>query len=507
MNSNPMQDQNGSIILKFSSFLEFPTDGFSRVWRRDRKLQLNMQHLVEYALEDSQEFWARYFLRVLRREMESSNCGEENAQKHLSAYLQKACEYVAVKLYYKHRRSPILLGQYGLRDYFQIASLSSNSPQKLLKNFHLNLPTSMTAYAQKRIEGEVKKVIRQENYHINRLKYSNWGLLRNVSRKELEKALQSTNQQIVEQYVLVWQCFKEIYVPTISQGSRSLDTPTKEVFKAIADCYNQRRYLLACPVSTIETNTVEQILETCAQALRNWRTIHFVYPDAPMPDSSITNRWDLFAQDLSEQALREPLVELAKTEQWQAINSVLEQAFTELPNYEQTLLRLDKQGLGLTGTQIGQIFALKQFQVSRQLKYSRRKLLKALAQWCHDYLNIQLGNEERKQLDDGLKSWLEKHCQAFLDNILEQVLLELTAEGKEILQQRYRLVLTEDVIAKKLGLTSAEVANQVTTVKQQIQEDFITELEAKLELNPNTLSHYPEVIATFIKNKLPKLHV
>ncbi|NEP57326.1 MAG: hypothetical protein F6K31_09920 [Symploca sp. SIO2G7] len=507
MNSNPIQDnpQNESVIISFSSFLDCRGDNWRYEWKlhSDRKLRLNMQRLVESTPETSNDFWARYFLQILRGEREEINCGgKDNAQKHLSAYLQKVCKSVAIRLYGKHHHSLPLQEQYRLRDYFQMASLFANNPGELLRNFCLDLPSPIEAYAKERIQGKVNGEIRKQNQHINRLRYSDWGLMRNIAQPELEKALRSRlTPESVEHHIMVWQCFKEIYVSPTSQGSRRLNDPTIEVFKDIADCCNQRCYLLSYPAAAVKANTIEQMLKTCAQALRDGRKVLFVYPDPPKngQDFSARDGWDLVSQDNST----EPLAKLAETEQWRCINSVLEEAFAQLPTYEQTLLRLDKQGLGLTGTQIGHIFGLEQFQVSRQLKYSRRKLLGAFVQWCHEHLKIQPANEEIKQLDSPLKSWLNKYCQAGLFGILEHVLLSANADDKEFLQQRYRLGFTNQEIALILQFSSSEVATKIAVIRQDIQEQFTTEVEVTLELKANALSHCQKKIATFVENWLP----
>ncbi|NEP62058.1 MAG: sigma-70 family RNA polymerase sigma factor [Symploca sp. SIO2G7] len=503
---NPLQDNhhNKPVIIRFSSFLDFRGDGYNKVWRSDSQLRLNMQRLLESTSEKSKESWARYFLGVSRGEIEQINCGgKDQAQKHLSAYLQKVCESVAIRLYEKHYGSPTLWWQYGLRDYFQMANLFAHNPRELLKNFRLELPSSLQAYARERIQGKVEGEIRQQNQHLNRLRYSDWGLLRNVEQGELAKALRNRQILRVEHHIMVWQCYREIYVSPASQSNRRLNDPTMALLQDIADCCNQRCDLLPYSVAAVDAHTSKQMLKTCAKVLRDWRIVRFDYPDAKMPDFSTSDRWDLVSQNMLAHDATDPLAELAQTQQWQWINSVLAAAFAQLPTDEQTLLMLDKQGLGLTGTQIGLIFGLKQFQVSRQLKYSRRKLLKALVEWCQEHLNIQPSNEEVKQLDSPLKSWLNQYCQACLFRILEQVVLGIAADGQEILRQRYRLGLTEKEIALNLQVKAASVATQITVARQQIQEQFTSTVEKQLELEADALSHCPQKIATFVENWLP----
>lgn len=502
-------DENLDIVFLFSRLiLGFRESGGRTIpiWRSDPKLQQNMQRLVELDRDATEEFWARYFLRVLREELEAESCGgQDYAKGHLFAYLQRLCYFVALKLNRKHSGVDFLRQLYTYQDYFQIANSFASDPAKLLKNFKFDLPYTVQAYAKPPLEGLIKQIIGKENKQINRLKYSHWGLLKNTKKGELEAALRGrVKQDQVEQYLLVWQCFMEIYASTTSHGSRSLAPPTDEEFQQMTRRYNQRRLGLYEPGEAVDECRVRQMLEVCTSAVRDWRTVSFSYPDANRDvfDPSSGDCWETIIPDIPDYTSNELLARLEQEDAWNQINELLSQAFAQLSAYDQSLLRLWEPGLGLTQTEIALVLNLQQYQISRQLMRCKRSLLKAFAKACNESFNLHLSNNIIAQLDAPIEEWLEKHCKNFLTSILEAILPSINSEERRLLQLSYCQNFSYEEIQQELGIPVLNVSHKVANIKQFVLTTFTINLGAALEIYPNSLAPVDHKMDAFVEHWL-----
>ncbi|NET58751.1 MAG: sigma-70 family RNA polymerase sigma factor [Symploca sp. SIO2E6] len=422
-----------------------------------------MQLLIESNEHTTEEFWARSFLKVLRGELDAEFYGgQDYAKRHLSAYCQVICYEVALTISQKFSYVTSLKQLYTYEDYFQIANLSASDPGKLFQKFIIDLPYTVKAYASKRLEGIVIELIRQDNKHINWLKYSSWGLLRNVRERELITALNgSINPKIVDQYILVWRCFNEIYVPSKSLGIRHLASPNNEEWQQIAQLYNQRRGESSQSGKLIKEEEVKQMLTACTLAVRYRRKVSFSYPD-----SSEYLRWEEISDTSSL-----PLARLEKQEACNQINAILSEAFAQLSNFEQKHIVL-QFGIKATQTEVAMLLNLKQFQVSRQWRHCKQRLLKAFVERCQERLNLALSNETIAQLDAPIKEWLKLHCQQFLSSLLEADFIYIHSEDKKIYQLHYCQGLSKDQIAQQLGLPIAEVTHRLRVIQQDLVTKF-----------------------------------
>ncbi|MBD2306481.1 hypothetical protein H6G17_13280 [Chroococcidiopsis sp. FACHB-1243] len=137
--------QREDIVQKFSTFFCFNSKNCC--WQAELQLEHSMQYLVQSDPDAKAEFWARYFLKVLREisltptfhSPHPTPHTQLRAEKHISAYLQEACLWAAQKT---HKRLSYLRHKYLLEDYFQIANLASCLPAKLLKTFNLEYSQS-----------------------------------------------------------------------------------------------------------------------------------------------------------------------------------------------------------------------------------------------------------------------------------------------------------------------------------------------------------------------------
>lgn len=95
---------------------------------------------------------------------------------------------------------------------------------------------------------------------------TDWGLLRKISQKRLQEALQSAGLSAddIRAYILAWNGFKTFYVPTNAGTSRKLSRPDDRIWEAIATAYTaQSNQQISIP-------TLEKWLLTAAKAARKY---------------------------------------------------------------------------------------------------------------------------------------------------------------------------------------------------------------------------------------------
>ena len=197
-------------------------------------------------------------------------------EKHLSAYLQETCIWAAQKTQQKFK---FLRHKYPIEEYFQIACSFANLPAKLFKNFNLDHPHSnLEGYAKTAILRLIRDKIYQQDIEAKRLKFSEHGLLKDLTNKELQEALASRgiNQSQIDLYKLAWQCFDEIYQVKQTFSSQSLEPPNQEDLQQITSCYNQRLKNLDFPATPVDEEKIKEMLQICIQAARDYRTKNFL---------------------------------------------------------------------------------------------------------------------------------------------------------------------------------------------------------------------------------------
>lgn len=412
-------NQREDIVQKFSTFYCFSNK--SCCWQAELELERSMQYLAQSDPDAKAEFWARYFLKVLR-EIASIPHSQLRAEKHTSAYLQEACLWAARKT---HKRLAFLSHKYGLEDYFQIANIATSLPSKLLKTFDLE-------YSQSNIEGYAKMAILRfindkiycQDLEAKRKKFSDYGLLKDLSTKELKEALslQGITDRQLDLHSLAWRCFDDIYQPDRSRSSRILEPPSQEYLQQIAAYYNKQRDRLNFPTATATAETIQTMLTTCIQAARDRRTMQFF----PLDNYS----------HISD-PISNPLDTAIQIEEQEQVKSLVVKLFTSMPIPGKILFTL-WQGLNLTQAEIAAIVQYKypemqkQYQVARQLgRYTANLLKDFLQEWNQLNPDIQIqGDRDLEFLKKSLIECLQSHCFQELNSILERTKKQLIDENK-----------------------------------------------------------------------------
>ncbi|MGJ5630509.1 sigma-70 family RNA polymerase sigma factor [Nostoc sp. CALU 1950] len=382
-----MQPRQG-IIEIFSTFVQLDADRFS-AWATDSKLQRSIKRCLEqYPQQKSDNFWVLYWYKIWQIESSPLAVG------HISAYLQEVCYWVARKI------AVNFISQFSIADCFQIAIPCI---YKILKNFNPEYSTNLKTYAEYAFERFLKDSLRlRKEADI----CTDWALLHKISRKRLVNSLENAglNSQIINNYVLAWECFKELYTSN-SQTIRQLGKPNTITWQAITQLYNRQT------LSQLTPETLEKWLSTCAKAVRDFLYPKFVSVDAPINGQESGNLLDILPADLPASLLTEIIAEEESTTrqtQQDQLNQVLIAALAALDIQAQKLIQAYYQQK-LTQQQIAEQLEMKQYTVSRRLTSIKRSLLTTLSQWSIDSLHISPTPVVLDAISKSLEEWLNNY--------------------------------------------------------------------------------------------------
>lgn len=391
-----MRPRQGTIEV-FSTFLQFDADRFS-AWATEPKLRRSMKTCMEriQQMDSAENFWVLYWYKLWQTQ--SANL----AQMHLAAYLQEVCYWAAHKTIASFSSS----SQYTLSDCFQMAITKLD---KVLKGFNPNLGYNFKNYASAIFSSVLKDILRQ---HQEVDICTNWSLLRKLSQKRLIESLQNAglNPDTIACYVLAWNCFKTIYVPTGATGTRKLPKPDPTTWEEIAEFYNKERLSQLHPSGKIcSAQTIEKWMIACAKAARSYLYPTYTSINAPSPGQESGELLDSLVQFAQETFLTEIIAqeeEQSRRSQQIALNTVLSEALAKLDPQAQSILQLYYRQ-SLTQQQIAQELNTKQYTVSRRLTKSKETLLIAVGRWSQETLHITATSDVLNYINTVLEEWLK----------------------------------------------------------------------------------------------------
>ncbi|KAM3108474.1 hypothetical protein [Phormidesmis sp. 146-33] len=402
-----------SNVQKFSTFLSFPDAGKSLTltrWVTESALERSIEQQVQSYPEQTAEAWALHFLKILQNE--KAQVGERPiAEKHLSAFLQEVCYQAAQKL---QKQFQSVQYRYSLADLFQIGNLFVNQPAKLFRSFKLDHQSSLEGYAKTAIYRFIGNTIYTQDLEAKREKFSDYGLLKDLSRKELKEALASRGIETsqIDAYCFAVYCHSTVCQPQSRHNSRSLEAPSQEELVQIAACYNQKQDQLITLTELADANTIQAMLSTCIRSARDYRTNRVL---------------TLESDEVVSDPMPTPLESAIQTEEREQVESLVSQLFTTIPETGQTLLKL-WLGLNLTQAEIAIVLKRKhpelqkQYQVARHLGKYSRNILKEFLQQCQQ-LNPGLALQDDKAIEtiqELLDECLQSHCKRLVHIYLDQ---------------------------------------------------------------------------------------
>jgi RNA polymerase sigma factor (sigma-70 family) len=387
-----------TIIEIFSTFLQFESDRFSG-WATDPKLRRSMQSCLNDRPEPetAENFWAIYWYKVWQSQSSAI------AKAHLVAYLQEPCYWVASKT-----AASFASSQYNTSDCFQLAIAQVD---KVLKGFTPDRGSVLKNYASVIFSSLMREILRQQRVVDV---CTPWALLRRISQKMLLESLKAAglSAPTIAAYVLAWNCFKTVYVPTAPTGTRKLDSPDLAAWKAIASLYNSQRHSqLNPPGNEIHPEILEKWLLGCEKAVRQ-----YLYPtptsiNAPTPGQESGEMVDNLPDPQQGSLLAELIgreEEQKRQSQQLQMKEVLIAAIGKMEPAAQEMLQM-YYTQERSQQEIAAQLQIKQYTVSRRLTKAKESLLLTLAQWSKDTLHISLNSEVIKDSTTLLEEWLKTH--------------------------------------------------------------------------------------------------
>ncbi|MEL7245839.1 MAG: sigma-70 family RNA polymerase sigma factor [Cyanobacteria bacterium J06643_5] len=459
------------LIDKFSSFICFTANNhqIQLSWKADTRLENNMKSKVEADLEAKESFWAQYFLKVLLAEDRAENleCNFSIAKKHFSAYLQEACFKAARDIQYEFK---YINHKYSLEEFFQIANIAANSPKKYFKSFNFERSQiNIEAYAITAFKRFIRNQIYRQDLEARKTRYSGYGLLKDLSARELNDALlaQSVHAQKIIHHRLVWECFCEIFHNKPNNVNRSR-SPSINELKAITKYYNQRCLKLNLDSLPATDILIQKMLLTCIDAAKNYRNKQYLYfeEDYYGVSEPAPSQWD----------------ELIQQEESQHLKVVLDKLFIDMPEQCQIMFKL-WQGLNLTQTEIAHLLKSKysglqkQYQVARQLKkYDRDILKKFVLEWNQSNPEIHINNEKDiERIKYAFNKYFHIYCQQLIFDLLDNFFHKFEYEDKE------------KILIIKLETDDIKDLNKLPKILIRLLEEFQKYMEINMHLEKDSL--------------------
>ncbi len=417
----------------FSTFLQFLEDRPS-TWAIDARLQRSMRRCLAQSPEPeiSATFWALYWYHIWHRTPEAEGAvaiapsiqplaaleplpklspqSSHLAAQHLSAYLQESCFWAAQKILTRFSTT-----QFTVSDCFQIGIVQVT---RVLKGFNAKHGFSLENYASAIFMSSMRDSLRQQR-EIDIC--TPWALLRKTSQKRLEEALRSQgfSDGVVAQHILVWVCFKTLYVPTQATATRQLPKPDADTLAAIAHLYNTelnqpQNVALKSQSSGLKPLTpdlIEKLLTTCAHSARAYLNPALLSMNTPKAGQATGELLD----DIPESPRPSLLADLIAEEENQErhdqqiqLNTALAIAIAQFDGETQSLIHM-YYGQNLTQQEMARRLELKQYTVSRRLTRAREQLLSAVVRWSQETLHISLNADLLSYTSTILEDWLQRH--------------------------------------------------------------------------------------------------
>ena len=379
----------------FSTFVQFNAEYFS-AWAIDGRLRRNMQTCLQRFPEapELESFWAHYWYKIWQTPPSTL------ALLHLTAYLQEPCYWAAQQIGKKFTTI-----QYSLPDYFQIAIAEVHTA---LQRFNPDRGASLKTYAGMVFASALRDTLRQRQA-VDLC--TNWTLLRKISKKRLNEALQAAglSDAAIASYRLAWTCFKALYVPT--SPTEPLPSPDQHLWEAVAQLYNAQLHSTERQNQAISAETLEKRLTQCAGWVRAYLYPAIASLNAPQlnqksgqESGEVQDQLTASSESLLTEMIAQEEIQTRQTQQAQ-VQTVLFAALKQLDAPSQELIRL-YYSQGLTQQQIVQHLQLSQATVSRRLNKVREALLTAVVQWSQPHLNIVPTPTLIKEMSAALEAWL-----------------------------------------------------------------------------------------------------
>jgi RNA polymerase sigma factor (sigma-70 family) len=458
---------------KFCSFLRFdPNSSITTTqWVRDHQLARNFNNHYHSTPETA---ILQHLQTILQHQPENTL-----AFKHLCAYLQEPCYWVA-NWFIRHHSLP---NQFHssldhLIQVFKIAEAETLNRDKLVHRLRQHNPqrSQLKTYVQKWLKSAIADAIYAE-YRI--AKYTNWGLLKNSSATAVRKALsqQGYTQEQIQNYQTAVEYFKSV---------NAKNQPDAQELEVIVTLYNRQSNL------EITTKQVKQWLDDCIQALRQYEQQKCPHHYASSLSVTESNQEEKVSFSQSQVSIT-PQSELdnslpATSEE---LNPFLEEALTHLTLEESHILFLH-YGLNLQQSEIAYFEGVNQSSISRKINKLQKQLAQLVAKPIIEKKEMNLKLNYKTLPKDAMammRDWLETYFkQPIFQHLAEVFQVQINESNQTCLRLIYggnydgNQPLSLEEVAHKLNLSIEQLETNLTQSKQILEQGVVTMLHEK-EMN------------------------
>ncbi|NET29825.1 sigma-70 family RNA polymerase sigma factor [Okeania sp. SIO1I7] len=456
-----------SISEMFSTFLDVTNDFNLKkfTWITDYQLKSNMDSMMKKNPDkNDEEYWSKYWLKKAISEQDIL------ARKHLNSYLEETCFWAAISVENKLNRYNKLI--WSMIDLIQIAREMTCYPEFFFKISDLYDNSKVKNYASIALKNYLLAVV---NKHNNLNRYSEWGILRNITKKTLINTLREVgfNEPKLSSLILAWKAFNAIYIPKKIPGyaSSRLKIPTSEEFNSMADYYNKQQSLNYSMNKSVNISDIKYLLKSCIQAVRQSNKIEF-------PSILESNNLEVISS-LPDQSFN-----FNDSEEYLELRIVLEEKLGTLPDEAKKIFIL-YYGLAMSQTEMSKILGFQQYQISRKLKRYEQTFLKVIVNWSQ--INKSLQSDKLREFSRLLDEWLTNYFKNNFYELLTTILIQELDDEIPILLYYYGASNSVELVAGRFNISKFEVLERVKKVKKILQEKLHIWIQTTLEIDFDSL--------------------
>jgi RNA polymerase sigma factor (sigma-70 family) len=371
-------------MYKFCRFLQF-TNGDVHTWLTDQSLCRSMESFLKQHSQPVENFLVLSFYGLWQQRPSSI------ARNHLWAYLQFACLQASRKIAVVVRQQAQSISEYGLPNCFHIAIAETDV---VLKHFPSTGMLSLESYARYRFWTLLRDKLRK--FRIIRI-CTDWALLRGLDKKCLTAHLRRCGYgNNIETYVFALESFHEGYQLRQNTQIRALQEPDEKTWEKIAQIYRNKSS------SQCELKEIQKLLSDCVRCVRDIYEISYVH---------ISEDKEQYQDIYEDSSLK--IFELKKrmdeyNEEQSKIEAFLVKLLESFDSEKQNILWL-YYSQNSTQNKISKELDIPQYSVSRRLREVRKLLLKNLAIWSRDEMQINLNQDILNQLNILINEWLANY--------------------------------------------------------------------------------------------------
>lgn len=390
-----------TLVEQFSTFILWEDSCFGH-WRSDPRLQRNISQYLEQDSTLTSPQWAIFLHSRLDKMDQNRGLQARQSREHLYAYLQEPCYQAAFGIWSTYQNYS---KEYAIADYFQCGVLRFD---KLLSSFNAQLSPNLGSYAVHFLKWRITDTLRELHKGWG---HTSWSLLLYRSKLCVKNALirYGILGELLEDYLLAWECYVEIYKPVKRVRDGSVQEPSIQDWQTITAAYR------SMAATRKEINEIKKWISDCGKAVSNYISLN------PISTNIIgTHETEDLESRLSNDSQAEELdvaciVDYQQTHQQICIwlNEEIEQLSNGKarlnPNFREILELYYRQGIKQTA--IGKQLGINQATVARNLQKIKEILTEKFIQWSAENLSIALKSSDVEGMSQVFEEWIQYYYQ------------------------------------------------------------------------------------------------